>query len=79
MAFTAAILIFTDLIELWHLMLIAFLRGSAGAVKLPSRFAIVLDVVERRELLQATATNVLGMSITGIIILILPGPTLLWG
>lgn len=67
-AFTAAILIFTDLIELWHLMLIAFLRGSAGAVKLPSRFAIVLDVVERRELLQATATNVLGMSITGIII-----------
>ena len=67
-AFTAAILIFTDLIELWHLLIIAFLRGSAGAVKLPSRFAIVLDVVERRELLQATAINFVGMSITGIII-----------
>ena len=67
-AFTTAILIFTDLIELWHLLLIAFLRGSAGAVKLPSRFAIVLDVVERRELLQATAINFVGMSITGIII-----------
>ena len=67
-AFAAALLIFTDLIELWHLLLIAFLRGSAGAVKLPSRFAIVLDVVERRELLKATAINFVGMSITGIII-----------
>ena len=67
-AFTTAILIFTDLIELWHLLAIAFFRGSAGAVKLPSRFAIVLDVVERRELLKATAINFVGMSTVGIII-----------
>jgi len=68
LAFATAMLIFTGRIELWHLLVMTFLRGSAGAVKLPSRMAILLDVVERRDLLKATATNYVGMSITGIII-----------
>ena len=68
LAFITASLIFTDYIELWHVLLIAFLRGSAGAVKLPSKRAFVMDVVDRRDLLKATAANFVGMGVTGIII-----------
>lgn len=68
LAFATSILIFTNLIELWHVLLIAFLRGSAGAVKLPSKRAFVMDVVDRKDLLKATASNFVGMGITGIII-----------
>ena len=73
LAFAAAILVFTDRIELWHLLVIAFLRGSAGAVKLPSKMAFVLDVVDRKDLLTATAANFVGGGITGIIIPALAG------
>lgn len=68
LAFFTAILIFTNLIELWHVLAIAFLRGSAGAVKLPSKMAIVLDVVNRKDVLKATAANFFGMGFVGIII-----------
>ena len=73
LSLTVAILIFTDRIELWHVLSIAFLRGSAGALKLPSRMALVLDVVERKDLLQATAANFIGMTVMGIIIPIIAG------
>ena len=73
LAFAAAILVFTDRIELWHLLVIAFLRGSAGAVKLPSKMAFVLDVVDRKDLLTATAANFVGGGITGIIMPALAG------
>ena len=73
LAFTTAILIFTDRIELWHVLVIAFLRGSAGAVKLPSKWAVVLDVVDRKDLLQATAVIFVGGGIIGIVMPTLAG------
>ena len=73
LAFAAAILVFTDRIELWHLLVIAFLRGSAGAVKLPSKMAFVLDVVDRKDLLTATAANFVAMGIPGIVMPALAG------
>ena len=68
LAFITAILIFTEYIELWHVLFIAFLRGSAGAVKLPSKRAFVMDVVDKKDLLKATAANFVGMGVVGIII-----------
>ena len=73
LAFFTAILVFTNLIEFWHVLVIAFLRGSAGAVKLPSKMAIVLDVINRKDVLKATAANFSGMGVVGIIIPIFAG------
>ena len=67
-AIVLAALIFTDGILLWHVMLAAFLDGAFLAVKIPSRFALVLDVAGRENLLKGTAANFAAMTMMGIAI-----------
>ena len=68
MAFTIAVLIMLDRIELWHIMVMAFVDGAVVSVKLPSRMALVLDVAGRDRLLSATAASFAAMSGMGIIV-----------
>ncbi len=68
LAMIVAILIFTEEIRLWHVMLAAFLDGTMLSLKVPSRFALVLDVVGRENLLRGTAANFAAMTMMGIAI-----------
>lgn len=68
MALTLAVLIFTDQVVLWHVMLVAFLDGTFMAIKIPSRFALILDVAGRENLLKGTAANFAAMTMMGIAI-----------
>ena len=65
--FALAMLIFTDRVELWHIMVVGLLDGMIIAVKVPARLALTLDVVGRDLLLKATAANFAAMTIMGIV------------
>lgn len=58
MAFTLAFLYLTDVIEIWHIILIAVINGIALAFDTPFRHAFLLEMVGDRDLLQnAIALN----------------------
>lgn len=67
---TLATLIQTELVQLWHLMLISFLAGVVVALSSPAFQSIVPEIVGKRNLLNAIAINSAQFNMTRII-----GPT----
>lgn len=73
---TLATLVLLDMVEVWHLMVIAFLIGSVQAFDGPTRQAIFPHLIEREDMMNAVALNsmvwqgtrVLGPALGGIII-----------
>jgi len=72
-----AVLVLTNIVTVWHVIIISILFGIAGAFDMPTRHSFVLDMVERKELLgNAIALNstlfnaarLIGPSVAGIII-----------
>ena len=58
MALLMAVLYFTGLIQVWHIIVIAMINGMAMAFDTPFRHAFLLEMVGERELLQnAIALN----------------------
>jgi MFS family permease len=74
LAFILAGLSFTGLVQPWHIILLAFLLGTANAFDAPARMAFVPELVSREDLTNAIALNsamfntatVLGPAIAGI-------------
>lgn len=74
-SFWVAALVHLGLIEVWHLMLAATLIGTAFAVDLPTRQAYYIELVGRRDLLNAIALNsaafnaarIVGPAVAGLI------------
>ena len=62
-----AFLIFSDQVQLWHVLVVAFLDGVVAAVRVPAKMALTLDVVGRERLLSATAANFAAMTVTAIV------------
>ncbi len=63
-----AALIFTEQIQLWQIIIAAFIDGAMMSVKVPSRTALTLDVAGRQNMLKATAANFAAMTGAGIVI-----------
>ena len=61
-----AALILSGRIELWHVLIVAFVDGGVAALKTPAREALTLDIVGRPHLLKATAANFMAMTLLGI-------------
>ena len=57
LALIQAVLTFTGLIQPWHLIGLAFLLGIANAFDSPARQAFVLEMVDRKDLVNAIALN----------------------
>jgi MFS family permease len=57
LAFSLALLTFTELIQWWHILILAFLLGIANAFDAPARQAFMLEMVEREDLTNAIALN----------------------
>ena len=72
-ALVLASLIFTDNIQIWHILTMGFIEGMVVAVKIPARMAITLDVVGKPNLMSATAAVFAGMTIMGIVAPLLGG------
>ena len=62
-----AALILTDHVQLWQILLVAFVDGGVASIKLPAREALTFDIVGRENLLRATAANFMAMTLFGMI------------
>lgn len=82
-AFVLAALSWANLVQPWHIVVLAFLLGVSNAFDAPARQAFVLEMVERRDLGNAIALNatmfqsatVVGPAVAGITYALF-GPTL---
>lgn len=76
LALLLALLVFTDVVQVWQVLAIAALRGIMLSVNLPTRQAMLSDIVDRKHLPNAIALNsatlnltrILGGSLGGILI-----------
>jgi len=74
LAVILAILTFTHRVQAWHILILAFLLGTANAFDAPARQAFVTDLVDRSYLTNAIALNstmfnagtVLGPALAGL-------------
>lgn len=57
LAFILAALTFTNLIQPWQVIVLAFLLGCANAFDAPARQAFVTELIDRRDLTNAIALN----------------------
>ena len=55
--FGLGMLYFLDLIEPWHLIVLAFVQGSARAARMPSGQSLVPNIVPKKNLLNAVALD----------------------
>ena len=63
-----AALIFTEQIQLWHIIVASVIDGGMMSIRVPSRMALIMDIAGRRNIQNATAANLAAMTGTGIII-----------
>jgi MFS family permease len=74
LAFILAILTFTNVVQPWHILVLAFLLGVANAFDAPARTSFVLELVSRTDMTNAIALNasmfniatVVGPSVAGL-------------
>jgi MFS family permease len=75
-AFVLAILIWLDVVQVWHILFLSFILGAASAVEQPARLAFVVDTVDKEDLTNAVALNssmynsarIIGPTIAGVLL-----------
>src|SRR5262245_2298793 len=76
LAFPLALLTLTNRIQVWHVMVLALLLGVVNAFDIPVRQAFFVEMVGRRDLMNALALNsslvngarVIGPAVAGILV-----------
>lgn len=64
---TTAVLIFTGLIQPWHVYVLSFSMGTSMAFNAPARQAMIPSLVEKGDLMNAIALNTVAMNIMRIV------------
>lgn len=54
---TLAILVWTDRVEFWHILLLSALLGTVNTVDIPARASFVVDLVDQEDVMNAVALN----------------------
>ena len=57
LAFVLAGLVFTGVVQPWHIIVLAFMTGTASAFEAPSRQSLVVDLVGQDDMTNAIALN----------------------
>ena len=57
LAFILAALTFSNVVQPWHIVILAFLLGIANAFEAPARISFVLELVKRKDMTNAIALN----------------------
>lgn len=57
LAFVLAGLVFFQVVQPWHILVLAFLLGTANAFDTPARQSLVVELVEREDMTNAIALN----------------------
>ncbi len=71
-----AVLVGTELVQIWHILLIAFLIGAIWAFDQPARMALVPHLVDREDLMNAVAmgsmiwqgSRIIGPALAGVLL-----------
>ena len=66
-ALLVAILIITDLVQIWHMIVAAVLSGTVFAFNMPGRQSLIPELVSREKLSNAVALNSAGMNLNRVI------------
>lgn len=67
-AVVIAALIFSDSIQLWHVLLFPVFSGITASVRIPGLMALSLDIVGRKRLVSATAARMFSMMGMGVLV-----------
>ncbi len=67
-AVAMAALIFTDSVQLWHVLLFPIASGVTASVRIPGLMALSLDIVGRKRLVSATAARMASMMVMGVVV-----------
>ncbi len=75
-AFVMAALVWLNVIQVWHIVVLSFVLGAASALEQPARLAFVVDTVGKEDLTNAVALNssmynsarIVGPSIAGLLL-----------
>jgi len=76
LAFVLGALVYTNTVQVWHVLVLAFLLGSVNAIDMPTRQAFVIEMVGREDVVNAVVLNsaafnaarIVGPAIAGITI-----------
>lgn len=76
LAFTLAVIVTTGVVTVWHVLVIAFLIGTTAAFDIPSRQSFLIEMVGKKDLINAIALNssafngarIVGPAIAGVLI-----------
>ena len=63
-----AALIFSDSVQLWHVLIFPIASGVTASVRIPGLMALSLDIVGRKRLVSATAARVASMTVVGVVV-----------
>ena len=63
-----AALIFSDSVQLWHVLLFPVASGITASVRIPGLMALSLDIVGRKRLVSATAARMVSMMGMGVLV-----------
>ncbi|MDD5306122.1 MAG: MFS transporter [Deltaproteobacteria bacterium] len=83
LALTLGTLAVTGLLEVWHIVTLAVLLGAVNGFDMPARNTFVVDLVDRRDLMNAIALNssafhgtrIIGPAVAGLVMAAVgPGP-----
>ena len=66
-ALLVAVLIVTDLVQIWHMIVAAVLTGTVFAFNMPGRQSLIPELVSKDKLSNAIALNAAGMNLNRII------------
>ncbi|CAN5568255.1 MFS transporter [soil metagenome] len=66
-ALILAALVLTDLVQIWHMTVVAFMMGTAFAFNMPARQAYVAELVGKERLTNAVALNNTGMNMARVL------------
>ena len=66
-ALLVAVLIVTDLVQMWHMIVVGALSGTVFAFNMPGRQSLIPELVSRDKLSNAVALNSAGMNLNRII------------
>ena len=75
-ALALAALTYTDVVRVWHVMVLAGFLGTANALDMPTRHAMVIELAGREDLLNAVSLNssafntgrIVGPAVAGVLI-----------
>lgn len=65
-AVVLATLVLTDLIQVWHMTLVALVMGTCFAFNMPARQSFVAEIISRERLMNAIALNNAGMNLARV-------------